>query len=149
MLDSYSPLSRGLVEGGDVPVDRSHPRPPLAPLREGREHPRGAARLHLAPCARAPRLGRADAADRDHRRQYRLGEPLRASPELCGGKLPNYTTAAGGRSFPSSAGFNTTEFFFTDDTGVYFLPTRDMTPSPEVGDKDLHAWVEAHRASAS
>ena len=43
-------------------------------------------------------------------------------------KLPNYTTAAGGRSFPSSAGFNTTEFFFTDDTGVYFLPTRDMTP---------------------
>jgi hypothetical protein len=63
-----------------------------------------------------------------------------------GGKLPNYTTAAGGRSFPSSAGFNTSEFFFTDDTGVYFLPTRDMTPAPEAGDKDLHAWVEAHRA---
>jgi hypothetical protein len=60
--------------------------------------------------------------------------------------LPNYTTAAGGRSFPSSAGFNTTEFFFTDDTGVYFLPTRDMTPAPETGDKDLYAWVEAHRA---
>ena len=47
-------------------------------------------------------------------------------------RLPNYTTAAGGRSFPSSAGFNTSEFFFTDDSGVYFLPTRDMTP-PAVG----------------
>ena len=36
------------------------------------------------------------------------------------GQLPNYTTAAGGRSFPSSAGFNTTEFFFTDDDGRLF-----------------------------
>ncbi|MGL4237655.1 hypothetical protein [Tabrizicola sp.] len=61
------------------------------------------------------------------------------------GKLPNYTTAAGGRSFPSSAGFNTSEFFFTDDTGVYFLPTRDMTPTPSK-ETDLHAWVEAHQS---
>ena len=49
------------------------------------------------------------------------------------GRLPNYTTAAGGRSFPSSAGFNTSEFFFTDDSGVYFLPTRDMTPPAVAG----------------
>ncbi len=62
------------------------------------------------------------------------------------GRLPNYTAAAGGRSFPSSAGFNTSEFFFTDDTGVYFLPTRDMTPLPSQGGTDLGAWVEAHRA---
>jgi hypothetical protein len=61
-------------------------------------------------------------------------------------KLPNYTTAAGGRSFPSSAGFNTTEFFFTDDTGVYFLPTRDMAPMPNDGTVDLQRWTEAHRA---
>lgn len=61
-------------------------------------------------------------------------------------RLPNYTTAAGGRSFPSSAGFNTTEFFFTDDTGVYFLPTRDLTPASNSGETDLHAWLEAHRA---
>lgn len=61
-------------------------------------------------------------------------------------RLPNYTTAAGGRSFPSSAGFNTSEFFFTDDTGVYFLPTRDMTPSPAKRDGDLDAWMDAHRA---
>ncbi|MBP7240764.1 hypothetical protein [Amaricoccus sp.] len=61
-----------------------------------------------------------------------------------GGRLPNYTTSPGGRSFPSSAGFNTSEFFFTDDSGVYFLPTRDMTPAGEAG--DLNDWVERHRA---
>ena len=63
-----------------------------------------------------------------------------------GGKLPNYTAAAGGRSFPSSAGFNTSEFFFTDDTGVYFLPTRDMTPDLSAGAVDIRAWLDAHRA---
>ena len=62
-----------------------------------------------------------------------------------GGKLPNYTTAAGGRSFPSAAGFATSEFFFTDDTGVYFLPTRDMKPVGD-GAADLDGWLEAHRA---
>ncbi len=61
-----------------------------------------------------------------------------------GGRLPNYTTSPGGRSFPSSAGFNTSEFFFTDDSGVYFLPTRDMTPAGDPG--DLNAWAERQRA---
>lgn len=63
-----------------------------------------------------------------------------------GGKLPNYTTAAGGRSFPSSAGFSTSQFFFTDDTGTYFLPTRDMTPASSDADKGIAAWIDAHRA---
>ena len=44
-------------------------------------------------------------------------------------KIPNYQGAAGGRTFPSSAGFHTSEIFFTDDSGTYFLPTRDMHPS--------------------
>ena len=39
--------------------------------------------------------------------------------------LPNYAAAAGGRTFPSAAGFHTSEIFFTDDDGVYFLATRD------------------------
>ena len=39
--------------------------------------------------------------------------------------LPNYAGAAGGRTFPSAAGFHTSEIFFTDDDGVYFLETRD------------------------
>jgi hypothetical protein len=62
--------------------------------------------------------------------------------------LSNYSTAAGGRTFPSAAGFHTSEFFFTDDEGVYFLPTRDapslIDRGPD-GSVDLNAYLEAHR----
>ncbi len=39
--------------------------------------------------------------------------------------LSNYAGAAGGRVFPSAAGFHTSQTFFTDDDGVYFLDMRD------------------------
>ena len=39
--------------------------------------------------------------------------------------LSNYAGAAGGRVFPSSAGFHTSKTFFTDDDGVYVLEMRD------------------------
>ena len=39
--------------------------------------------------------------------------------------LSNYAAAAGGRTFPSAAGFQTSKTFFTDDDGVYLLDTRD------------------------
>jgi len=39
--------------------------------------------------------------------------------------LSNYAGAAGGRVFPSAAGFHTSQTFFTDDEGVYILETRD------------------------
>jgi hypothetical protein len=39
--------------------------------------------------------------------------------------LSNYAGAAGGRIFPSAAGFHVSETFFTDDTGVYVLNSRD------------------------
>ncbi len=39
--------------------------------------------------------------------------------------LSNYSGAAGGRTFPSSAGFHTSTTFFTDDDGVYVLDDRD------------------------
>ena len=42
--------------------------------------------------------------------------------------LPNYSGTATGRTFPSAAGFHTTEFFFTDDSGTYFLSSRDAEP---------------------
>jgi len=52
------------------------------------------------------------------------------------------------RTFPSAAGFHTSEFFFTDDEGVYFLPTRDapslIDRGPD-GSVDLNAYLEAHR----
>ena len=61
-------------------------------------------------------------------------------------KIPNYQGAAGGRTFPSSAGFHTSEIFFTDDSGTYFLPTRDMHPVSAGKETDLKAWIEAHRS---
>jgi hypothetical protein len=145
MLDAYSPLSRGLVEAATFPlIEAIHgrrsrrfakgariPGGPLAFTSRHAPEPLNSVEQMLLIATIAGNTGWAN---------------LFAHHPSYGGKLPNYTAAAGGRSFPSSAGFNTTEFFFTDDTGVYFLPTRDMTPAPEVGDRDLHAWVEAHRA---
>ncbi len=39
--------------------------------------------------------------------------------------LSNYSASAGGRTFPSGAGFHTSKTFFTDDEGVYVLDNRD------------------------
>ena len=40
--------------------------------------------------------------------------------------LSNYAGAAGGRTFPSAAGFHTSMTFFTDDEGVYVLDNHDV-----------------------
>jgi hypothetical protein len=45
--------------------------------------------------------------------------------------LSNYAGAAGGRTFPSAAGFHTSITFFTDDTGVYYLDMRDAPACTE------------------
>ena len=47
--------------------------------------------------------------------------------------LSNYAGAAGGRTFPSAAGFHTSKTFFTDDSGVYVLDNRDA-PAPAAPD---------------
>ncbi len=63
-------------------------------------------------------------------------------------RLSNYSGAAGGRTFPSAAGFHTSELFFTDDEGVYFFPTRDAPALAERagdGSLDLTELLEAHR----
>ena len=39
--------------------------------------------------------------------------------------LSNYAGAAGGRVFPSAAGFHTSQTFFTDDDGLYMLEMSD------------------------
>ncbi len=63
--------------------------------------------------------------------------------------LSNYSAAAGGRTFPSPAGFHTSEVFFTNDEGVYLFATRDapalVQPKPDAP-PDLEALLEAHRA---
>jgi hypothetical protein len=63
--------------------------------------------------------------------------------------FPNYSAGAGGRTFPSAAGFQTSEVFFTDDSGVYLFETRD---APKLVDRepgapvDVDAVIEAHRS---
>ncbi|WP_051342647.1 hypothetical protein [Pseudonocardia spinosispora] len=55
--------------------------------------------------------------------------------------FPNYSGSAAGRTFPSAAGFHTAEFFFTDESGTYFLPTRDAEPGPD--DQDVETRLNA------
>jgi hypothetical protein len=63
--------------------------------------------------------------------------------------LPNYPGAAGGRTFPSPAGFETSVTFFTDDEGVYWLDVRDA-PAPDIlredGSFDLETLLESIRS---
>ncbi len=64
-------------------------------------------------------------------------------------KLPNYCGAAGGRTFPSAAGFHTSQLFFTDDTGIYLFDTRDapaLTERQHDGSLDPQAVLDAHRS---
>jgi hypothetical protein len=64
-------------------------------------------------------------------------------------KIPNYAGAAGGRTFPSAAGFHTSDLFFTDDSGTYYLSTRDMpaTDSSDTnGNIDFNAYLDEHRS---
>jgi hypothetical protein len=48
--------------------------------------------------------------------------------------LSNYPGTAGGRTFPSAAGFHTAEIIFTDDSGTYIMETRD---APALTERDL------------
>jgi hypothetical protein len=48
--------------------------------------------------------------------------------------LSNYSGAASGRIFPSAAGFQTSQTFFTDDEGVYILEMRDEPAFEERAD---------------
>jgi len=62
--------------------------------------------------------------------------------------LSNYAGTAGGRTFPSAAGFHTSKTFFTDDSGVYVLEARDAPPFAERhpdGALDLKTVLETLR----
>ena len=47
--------------------------------------------------------------------------------------LSNYSGAAGGRVFPSAAGFQTSQTFFTDDEGVYVI---EMSDAPAFAERE-------------
>jgi len=53
--------------------------------------------------------------------------------------LSNYAGAAGGRTFPSAAGFHTSMLFFTDDNGVYVLDNRD---APAFAERSVDGHLE-------
>jgi hypothetical protein len=74
---------------------------------------------------------------------YSITRNARYAPHLA-----NYAGGAAGRTFPSAAGFHTAELFFTDDSGVYFFPTRDAGAlvDPAVEDVSAELMVERHRA---
>jgi hypothetical protein len=59
----------------------------------------------------------------------------------------NYAAGAAGRTFPSAAGFHTAELFFTDDSGVYFFPTRDAGALVDPATEELtpELMVERHQ----
>jgi hypothetical protein len=61
--------------------------------------------------------------------------------------VSNYSAGAAGRTFPSAAGFHTVELFFTDDSGVYFFPTRDAGALVDPATEELtpELMVERHR----
>jgi hypothetical protein len=60
--------------------------------------------------------------------------------------LSNYAGSAGGRTFPSAAGFHTSKTFFTNDKGVHVLEARDTNPFAEKNENggfDLGALLTA------
>jgi hypothetical protein len=63
--------------------------------------------------------------------------------------LSNYSGSASGRTYASAAGFQTSEIFFTDDSGTYIFETRDFPPPVErdqEGHNDLKALLTEHRS---
>ncbi len=58
--------------------------------------------------------------------------------------FPNYSGSATGRTFPSAAGFHTSQLFFTDETGTYLLPSRDEQPREF---DSIEAWI-SHTAES-
>jgi hypothetical protein len=61
--------------------------------------------------------------------------------------LANYNGAAAGRTVPSAAGFHTSELFYTDDTGLYYFPTRDAGALVDPAEEDITPalMIERHR----
>lgn len=62
--------------------------------------------------------------------------------------LPSYSGMAAGRTFPSAAGFHTSQIFFTDDSGTYIFKTRDASPPVSrdaQGQVDPVALLLAHK----
>jgi hypothetical protein len=62
--------------------------------------------------------------------------------------LSNYCNSPSGRTFPSAAGFTTSDIFYTDDSGLYVFPTRDFHPPQDImdGKVELEQFLAAHKS---
>jgi hypothetical protein len=62
--------------------------------------------------------------------------------------LSNYCNSPSGRTFPSAAGFTTSDIFYTDDNGTYVFPTRDFHPPQDItdGKVELEQFLAAHKS---
>lgn len=63
--------------------------------------------------------------------------------------FPNYSGSAGGRTFPSSAGFHTSTLFFSDDSGVYFLNNRNAPAAKTktmANELNVDDWLDHNRS---
>ncbi len=63
-------------------------------------------------------------------------------------QLPSFSAGSAGRTFPSAAGFEISDLFFTDDNGTYYFPTRDFHPPSEdyQGKREqLESFLAAHK----
>jgi len=61
------------------------------------------------------------------------------------GHMANYAAGAGGRTFPSAAGFQTSELFFTDDSGTYMFPTRDAGALVDPAEEEITSELMLER----
>ena len=61
--------------------------------------------------------------------------------------LSNYCNSPVGCTSPSGPAFTTSERFYTDDSGIYFFPTRDFHPPLEIedGKMDLEEFLALHK----
>lgn len=65
-----------------------------------------------------------------------------------GPRMPNYSSGASGRTFPSAAGWQTGQIFFTNDHGVFLFDTRDAPPVSKAAidtEEGMLAFLDGHR----
>lgn len=75
---------------------------------------------------------------------YMIARHARYAPHLS-----NYSLRAGGRTFPSAAGYHTANFFYTDDNGLYYVDTRDagdLKQADADNNVDLKGWLERNKS---
>ena len=141
-----SKQAEALRELASYPLLDAPLRPPRASRRARRPDPRRPARLRLA--ARSACRCRSSSGSSCSPRWRAPPAGTTRSPATRATPRTWRTTPPGaaGRTFPSAAGFHTSELFFTDDSGTWFFPTRDAGALVDPADEEVtpELMVERH-----